>query len=156
MFLVLTASDVRVEQFCLNSCGFHNSVLVTPRRRVVYAHVGDPCLNPGMNIQWSYVAWKLYGFPANRVIGSGTNLDSSRFRFLIADQLDVNAQDVQGRRTSELHSRSETIRKPEMKELQHFSILHIHTIKSKFEGNAKFGSIYKGQLSDGVPRAVRY
>ncbi|XP_019166928.1 PREDICTED: L-lactate dehydrogenase B-like [Ipomoea nil] len=43
----------------------------------------------------TYVAWKLSGFPANRVIGSGTNLDSSRFRSLIADHLDVNAQDVQ-------------------------------------------------------------
>lgn len=43
----------------------------------------------------TYVAWKLSRFPANRVIGSGTNLDSSRFRFLIADHLDVNAQDVQ-------------------------------------------------------------
>ncbi|CAN0908529.1 L-lactate dehydrogenase A [Linum grandiflorum] len=43
----------------------------------------------------TYVAWKLSGFPSNRVIGSGTNLDSSRFRFLIADHLDVNAQDVQ-------------------------------------------------------------
>ncbi|KAJ8538681.1 hypothetical protein K7X08_029977 [Anisodus acutangulus] len=43
----------------------------------------------------TYVAWKLSGFPGNRVIGSGTNLDSSRFRFLIADHLDVNAQDVQ-------------------------------------------------------------
>ncbi|XP_076935609.1 L-lactate dehydrogenase B-like [Bidens hawaiensis] len=42
----------------------------------------------------TYVAWKLSGFPANRVIGSGTNLDSSRFRFLIANHLDVNAQDV--------------------------------------------------------------
>lgn len=45
----------------------------------------------------TYVAWKLSGFPSNRVIGSGTNLDSSRFRFLIADHLDVNAQDVQVR-----------------------------------------------------------
>nr|WAL01714.1 lactate dehydrogenase [Avicennia marina] len=43
----------------------------------------------------TYVAWKLSGFPSNRIIGSGTNLDSSRFRFLIADHLDVNAQDVQ-------------------------------------------------------------
>ncbi|XP_023738884.1 L-lactate dehydrogenase A [Lactuca sativa] len=43
----------------------------------------------------TYVAWKLSGFPSNRVIGSGTNLDSSRFRFLIADHLDLNAQDVQ-------------------------------------------------------------
>ncbi|GJW07912.1 lactate dehydrogenase/glycoside hydrolase, family 4 protein [Tanacetum coccineum] len=43
----------------------------------------------------TYVAWKLSGFPSNRVIGSGTNLDSSRFRFLIADHLDLNAHDVQ-------------------------------------------------------------
>ncbi|XP_058090566.1 L-lactate dehydrogenase B-like [Magnolia sinica] len=43
----------------------------------------------------TFIAWKLSGFPSNRVIGSGTNLDSSRFRFLIADHLDVNAQDVQ-------------------------------------------------------------
>ncbi|XP_027080750.1 L-lactate dehydrogenase B-like [Coffea arabica] len=43
----------------------------------------------------TYVAWKLSGFHPNRVIGSGTNLDSSRFRFLLADHLDVNAQDVQ-------------------------------------------------------------
>ncbi|KAB2039068.1 hypothetical protein ES319_D03G187900v1 [Gossypium barbadense] len=43
----------------------------------------------------TYVSWKLSGFPSNRVIGSGTNLDSSRFRFLIADHLNVNAQDVQ-------------------------------------------------------------
>jgi L-lactate dehydrogenase len=42
----------------------------------------------------TYVAWKLSGFPASRVIGSGTNLDSSRFRFLVAEHLDVNAQDV--------------------------------------------------------------
>ncbi|XVF38418.1 hypothetical protein REPUB_Repub20aG0100200 [Reevesia pubescens] len=42
----------------------------------------------------TYVSWKLSGFPSNRVIGSGTNLDSSRLRFLIADQLDVNAQDA--------------------------------------------------------------
>ncbi|EEF36506.1 L-lactate dehydrogenase B [Ricinus communis] len=43
----------------------------------------------------TFIAWKLSGFPSNRVVGSGTNLDSSRFRFLIADHLDVNAQDVQ-------------------------------------------------------------
>jgi L-lactate dehydrogenase len=50
----------------------------------------------------TYVAWKLSGFPSNRVIGSGTNLDSSRFRFLIADHLDVNAQDVQVRTSIDL------------------------------------------------------
>ncbi|KAJ0969497.1 hypothetical protein J5N97_022374 [Dioscorea zingiberensis] len=43
----------------------------------------------------TYIAWKLSRFLPNRVIGSGTNLDSSRFRFLRADNLQVNAQDVQ-------------------------------------------------------------
>ncbi|XP_008550260.1 L-lactate dehydrogenase [Microplitis demolitor] len=35
----------------------------------------------------TYVAWKLSGFPKNRVIGSGTNLDSGRFRFLLSQKL---------------------------------------------------------------------
>ena len=35
----------------------------------------------------TYVAWKLSGLPKNRVIGSGTNLDSSRFRFLLSQRL---------------------------------------------------------------------
>lgn len=37
----------------------------------------------------TYVAWKLSGLPKNRVIGSGTNLDSSRFRFLMSQRLDI-------------------------------------------------------------------
>lgn len=37
----------------------------------------------------TYVAWKLSGLPINRVIGSGTNLDSSRFRFLISQRLGI-------------------------------------------------------------------
>ncbi|KAJ3671795.1 hypothetical protein LUZ60_007874 [Juncus effusus] len=42
-----------------------------------------------------YITWKLSKFPPNRVLGSGTNLDSSRFKFLLADHLEVSAQDVQ-------------------------------------------------------------
>lgn len=37
----------------------------------------------------SYVAWKISGLPPNKVIGSGTNLDSSRFRFLLSQKLGV-------------------------------------------------------------------
>lgn len=37
----------------------------------------------------TYVAWKLSGLPKSRVIGSGTNLDSSRFRFLMSRRLNV-------------------------------------------------------------------
>ncbi|KAJ7544046.1 hypothetical protein O6H91_09G062900 [Diphasiastrum complanatum] len=42
----------------------------------------------------SYLAWKISGLPPNRVIGSGTNLDSSRFRFLLAERLNVHVQNV--------------------------------------------------------------
>ncbi|XP_012340825.2 L-lactate dehydrogenase-like isoform X1 [Apis florea] len=37
----------------------------------------------------TYVAWKLSGLPQNQVIGSGTNLDSARFRFLLSEKLNV-------------------------------------------------------------------
>lgn len=42
----------------------------------------------------TYVAWKLSGLPKNRVIGSGTNLDSARFRFYIAERLGVTPESV--------------------------------------------------------------
>lgn len=37
----------------------------------------------------TYVAWKLSGLPRNRVIGSGTNLDSARFKFLLSQRLNI-------------------------------------------------------------------
>lgn len=42
------------------------------------------------------VALKLSGWPAHRVIGSGTLLDSSRFRYLIAERLRVDPRSVHG------------------------------------------------------------
>ena len=44
----------------------------------------------------TYVTWKLSGLPAHRVFGSGTNLDSSRFRVLLAERLDVAPSSVHG------------------------------------------------------------
>nr|XP_034364963.1 L-lactate dehydrogenase C chain isoform X3 [Arvicanthis niloticus] len=38
----------------------------------------------------TYVVWKISGFPVSRVIGSGCNLDSARFRYLIGEKLGVN------------------------------------------------------------------
>lgn len=35
----------------------------------------------------TYVTWKLSGLPKHRVIGSGCNLDSARFRYLMAENL---------------------------------------------------------------------
>ncbi|HWP40093.1 MAG TPA: L-lactate dehydrogenase [Tepidisphaeraceae bacterium] len=42
----------------------------------------------------TYITLKLSGLPAQRVFGSGTVLDSSRFRFLIAQRLNVAVQNV--------------------------------------------------------------
>ncbi|XP_006642587.1 L-lactate dehydrogenase B chain [Lepisosteus oculatus] len=44
----------------------------------------------------TYVAWKLSGFPSHRVIGSGTNLDSARFRYLMGEKLRINPSSVHG------------------------------------------------------------
>ncbi|ODN02311.1 L-lactate dehydrogenase [Orchesella cincta] len=44
----------------------------------------------------TFVAWKLSGLPKNRVIGSGTNLDSSRFRFLMSEKLHVAPASLHG------------------------------------------------------------
>jgi len=48
--------------------------------------------NPVDILTW--VVWKLSGLPPHRVLGSGTTLDSSRFRFMIADKLDIAASSV--------------------------------------------------------------
>ncbi|HHP7229419.1 MAG TPA: L-lactate dehydrogenase [Xenococcaceae cyanobacterium] len=42
----------------------------------------------------TYVTLKLSGFPTSRVIGSGTVLDTSRFRFLLANQLNIDTRNV--------------------------------------------------------------
>jgi len=50
--------------------------------------------NPVDILTW--VVWKLSGLPAHRVIGSGTTLDSSRFRWMIAEKLGVAPRSVHG------------------------------------------------------------
>ena len=42
----------------------------------------------------THVSMKLSGLPASRMFGSGTNLDSARLRFLIAQQTGVNVKNV--------------------------------------------------------------
>ncbi|MBM6615393.1 L-lactate dehydrogenase [Desemzia sp. RIT804] len=44
----------------------------------------------------TYATWKFSGLPKHRVIGSGTSLDSARFRQEIASILDVDARNVHG------------------------------------------------------------
>jgi len=42
----------------------------------------------------AYVAWKLSGLPAQRVIGSGTILDTARFRYLLSQHYGVDPRSV--------------------------------------------------------------
>lgn len=42
----------------------------------------------------SYVAWKLSGFPAHRVLGTGTLIDSARFRSYLSDHLQIHPDDI--------------------------------------------------------------
>jgi len=42
----------------------------------------------------TYIAWKLSGLPAPRVIGSGTILDTARFRYLLSKHLGVDPRSI--------------------------------------------------------------
>lgn len=42
----------------------------------------------------SHAAWKLSGLPAERVIGSGTILDTARFRYLLSQHFGVDARSI--------------------------------------------------------------
>ncbi|HWQ45344.1 MAG TPA: L-lactate dehydrogenase [Longilinea sp.] len=42
----------------------------------------------------TYAAWKISGLPSARVIGSGTLLDTARFRYLLSQKFDVDARSV--------------------------------------------------------------
>ncbi len=42
----------------------------------------------------AYVVWKVSGLPKNKVIGSGTVLDTARLRYLMADYLKISSKNV--------------------------------------------------------------
>jgi L-lactate dehydrogenase len=42
----------------------------------------------------TYVTWQLSGFPFNRIIGTGTLIDSARFRSLLSDHLQIHPEDI--------------------------------------------------------------
>ncbi|EYC10302.1 hypothetical protein Y032_0056g2668 [Ancylostoma ceylanicum] len=44
----------------------------------------------------TYVTWKISGLPRERVFGSGTNLDSARFRFLLSEKLSIAPSSCHG------------------------------------------------------------
>lgn len=42
----------------------------------------------------TYAVWKFSGFPKERIIGSGTILDTARFRYLLGEYFDVDTRNV--------------------------------------------------------------
>ena len=42
----------------------------------------------------TYITYKLSGFPSSRVIGSGTVLDTSRFKYLLSQHFDIDVRNV--------------------------------------------------------------
>ena len=42
----------------------------------------------------TYAAWKLSGYPENRVFGSGTTLDTARFKYLLGQHLAVDSRSI--------------------------------------------------------------
>ncbi|MBU3181930.1 L-lactate dehydrogenase [Clostridium psychrophilum] len=42
----------------------------------------------------TYITYKLSGFPSNRVIGSGTVLDTSRFKYLLGKHFEIDARNI--------------------------------------------------------------
>jgi len=42
----------------------------------------------------TYITWKLSGFPPNQVLGSGTLLDTYRFKHILGDKIKVNPRDI--------------------------------------------------------------
>lgn len=44
----------------------------------------------------TYVTYKLSGFPKNKVIGSGTLLDTARFKYLLHQQIGIDTRNIHG------------------------------------------------------------
>lgn len=42
----------------------------------------------------SHVVWKVSGFPAQKVIGSGTVLDTARFRYLLGEHFGLDPRNA--------------------------------------------------------------
>lgn len=42
----------------------------------------------------TYITYKLSGFPKERVIGSGTVLDTSRFKYMLSEHFDIDARNI--------------------------------------------------------------
>ncbi|WP_225696028.1 L-lactate dehydrogenase [Candidatus Phytoplasma sp. AldY-WA1] len=73
----------------------------------------------------TYIAYKLSGFPSHRVLGSGTTLDTARLKFLLSQEMNIDARDIDGNIIGE-HGDSQIVT---------WSCLNVHGVS--FEENFK-------------------
>ncbi|WP_026689262.1 L-lactate dehydrogenase [Alteribacter aurantiacus] len=74
------------------------------KNAAIFKSIVDEVMNSGFNGIFivatnpvdilSYATWKFSGLPMERVIGSGTILDSARFRFLLSDYLNLDVRNI--------------------------------------------------------------
>ena len=94
--VVLTAGAPRKEGMSRDELLKTNTNVVKPIAEQIKRHAPDCVLIVLTNPldAMVYLAKKVTGFPANRVIGMAGILDSSRFRTFIASELDVSVRSV--------------------------------------------------------------
>ncbi|KAK9296451.1 hypothetical protein QLX08_009549 [Tetragonisca angustula] len=87
-----TKGEKRLDLVHRNSEIFKNIIppLVSYSPNAVFVIVSNP-----VDIL-SWVTWKMSGLPVGRIIGSGTYLDTARFRYLIGDRLGIAPSSVHG------------------------------------------------------------
>lgn len=93
------------------------------------------------------ITYELSGFPANRVIGSGTTLDTARLRYLIGDYFQADPHSVHGYVIGE-HGDSEFVP---------FSQLNLSTKNvEEFFSDERFAEDYKREDVEQIIEKVKY
>lgn len=96
--VIITAGIARKPGMSRDELGDINAGIVTDAVRQVVRYSPESILiilsNP-VDIM-TYIALKESGFPRNRVIGQSGVLDTARFRYFVADELNVSSEDVTG------------------------------------------------------------
>ena len=95
--IIITAGKPRQSHMSRDELQSINAQVITSVCEKVQIYSPSACVivvtNP-LDVM-TYLAWKILKFPTQRVLGMAGILDSARFRFFVAEELQVSVQDVQ-------------------------------------------------------------
>lgn len=95
--VVFTAGFARTPGMSREELAMKNGGIVKSVVETVARHAPDCVIimvtNP-LDVM-THLAWKISGFPAQRVMGMGGVLDSARYRTFLAEELNVSARDIE-------------------------------------------------------------